>query len=406
MSATTISTVHPNAAQFDELIGEVASIATDMQIMTDGDMHNDWAAIKAAVDHGQAERRLPVGSQIIDSWEKASGTGYTAPWDVVNYDADGNMELNWHNCTPDGVPFDEAEAIYYAPSGGLAAGQYYISIGHTYGTGWSTDKHINFTLAHDMAEGDQLVINCNHDAATDPTNGRAWNVYAAGSTTSKDSGTTSNSTDGTELGTTSTTSEHKTNGNINAISRVVYGSGRWSESAVRQWLNSSAAAGAWWAPKNGWDRPPAEAASVRGFLAGYGEDFLSLLQEVDVVTALNTVEGFETETETTRDKIYLPCMENWYINPQKTGEGNEWDYYKTLAQEAGLPGKFQQGGTYPILKKYRVDDTTSAAYVWLRSCYRGNAGNAWIVYSSGIVDTYFAFNAVRGCPACKILKST
>jgi len=405
MSATTISTVHPNATQFDELINEVSSIAADMTIMTDGDMHNDWSAVKAALDHGQAPRRLPVGSQIFDSWEKASGTSYNAPWDVVNYDGDGNMELDWHNCLPDGVPFDAPEAIYYAPSGGLAAGTYHILIGHSYGTGWDTAKAIEFTLTNAMAEGDQLCINCNQDNSTDPTNGRRWDVYAAGSTTSKQHGTTSNGTGGTELGTTDTTSAQKTNGQINAISRVVYGSGRWSESAIRQYLNSSAAAGAWWSAKNGWDRPPAEAETLRGFLAGYGDDFLSLLQEVDVVTALNTEEGFATDTETTRDKIYLPCLENWYIAPEKSGEGNEWAYYKTLAQEAGLSGKFQRSQTYPILKKYRVDDTTSAAAVWLRSCYRSTAYLAWLVISSGEVGGISAYYAFRGCPACKILKS-
>ena len=403
--SNSIERTRPNADQMDSLIGEVSSIAADMAILADADLTNDWNAIKAVVDHGVAAKRIPVGSQILDAWEKAAGTSYTAPWDVVNYDAAGNMELNWHNCIPDGVPFDAPEAIYYAPSGGLAAGTYHILIGTAYGDGWSTAKAIEFTLTAAMDEGDQLFINCGTNNANDPTNGRAWNVYAKGSTTSKQSGTTSNGTGGTSLGTIGNVNAHRTNGNLNAISRVVYGSGRWKESAIRQWLNSSAAAGAWWTAQNGWDRPPSEAASLRGFLAGYGDDFLDILQEVDVVTALNTQEGFAEETETTQDKIYLPCLENWYIAPEKAGEGNEWAYYKTLAQEAGLTGKFQRYSTYEILKKYRVDDTTSAAYVWLRSCNRGSAYGAWLVRSSGIVSSNYAYSANRGCPACKILKS-
>ena len=365
-----------------------------------------WAQIKRELDLGHGPTILPVGSQIADTWAKDANNSYSAPWDVVHYDAAGNMALNWHYAIPDGIPFDAPEAIYYAPSGGLAAGTYHILIGTAYGTGWDTAKAIQFTLTEAMDEGDQLYIECGTNNANDPTNGRAWNVYAQGSTTSKQSGTTSNGTGGTELGTIGAVNVHRTNGNLNAISRVVYGSGRWKESAIRQWLNSSAAAGAWWTPQNGWDRPPSVHGSVRGFLAGCDSDFLNILETVTVTTALNTQEGFAETTETTQDKIFLPCLENWYINPQLAGEGDEWDYYKALAQEAGLAGKFQQGQTYEILKKYRVDATTSAVTVWLRSCNRGDASNAWYVYNSGTVNSnLYAYYALRGCPACIIKKS-
>ena len=110
-------------------------------------------------------------------------------------------------------------------------------------------------------------------------------------------------------------------------------------------------------------------------------------------------------TETTQDKIFLPCMDNWYINPQYT-EADNWDYYKTLAEEAGLSGKFAQYGTYEILKKYNVSSTTSAVNVWLRSCSRGYAYYAWYVSTSGNVNAGYAYGALRGCPACRIKKST
>ncbi len=390
-----------------EILDRVQNIAADTDILAHGATAGDWAGVKAFVDHGVAANRIPIGTQIIDTWKKtAEGADIPTPWDVVHHHANGDMELNWHYALPDGMPFDEPEAIYYAPDGGLAAGQYYIGIGSAYGDGWTTDKKINFTLTDAMDADDQLVIDCGKANANDPTNGRTWNVYAKGSTTSKQTGVTSNSDTGTSLGTIGATNVHKTEGQLNAISRVVYGSGRWKESAIRQFLNSDAAAGAWWTAQNGWDRPPSEAASQRGFLAGCSADFLSILEETDVVTALNTQEGFATNTETTQDKIYLPCMENWYINPQLAGEGAEWDYYKTLAAEAGLTGKFQQYGTYEILKKYRADSTTSAVGVWVRSCYRGTAYNAWLVNTSGYVHSHPACNAYRGCPACKIKKST
>ena len=96
-----------------------------------------------------------------------------------------------------------------------------------------------------------------------------------------------------------------------------------------------------------------------------------------------------------------------YINPQLAGvEGVDWDYYKDLAEEAGLTGKFQQGGTYPILITYQAGSTTNPVGVWLRSCYRGYAAYAWRVYSNGNVSNGgYAYSAYRGCPACKILAS-
>lgn len=368
---------------------------------------DNFRQIQRDVDTGLAAKLYPVGTQILAKWAKsASASEQDILWDVVHHYSNGDMALNWHYAFPDGIQFDAPEAIYYAPAGGLAAGQYYISIGTAYGDGWTTARHINLTLTEAMAEGDQLFIDCATNNANNPAGGRAWRVYAQGDTTVKQSGTTSDSTDGTELGTIGAVNAHRTNGNLNAISRVVYGSGRWSESAIRQWLNSSAAAGAWWTPKNGWDRPPAQATTLRGFLAGFTEDFLAVLEETEVVTALNTQEGFAETTETTLDKIFLPSLQEWYINPQLANvEGEDWDYYKELASEAGLSGKFAQGSTYEILRKYNLENKTSPVIVWLRSCHRGYANSAWGVNSSGYVNYYYAYNAIRGCPACKIKKS-
>ena len=366
-----------------------------------------WQALKELVDSGEAAHVLQVGDQITDSWEKAANTSYVAPWDVVHHMPNGDVVLNWHYAIPDAIAFDAPEAIYYAPEGGLAAGTYHIAIGTKYGDGWLTDHNIQFTLTADMAADDQLYIDCGTNYANDVTNGRTWNVYAKGSTTSKQTGTTSNGTGGTLLGTIGATNAHKPEGNLNGISHVVYGYGRWSQSAIRQWLNSTAAANAWWTPQNPWDRPPSQHSSVRGFLAGLAQELQDILVPVDVVTALNTQEGFAEDTETTRDKIFLPSLEEMYITPQLADvEGVDWDYNKALAAEAGLTGKFAQYGTYEILKKYQVSSKTSAVNVWLRSCSRGYATYAWFVTNSGYVyyggSAYYAFG---GCPACIIKKS-
>lgn len=371
---------------------------------------NDWNVLKQILNEGKGQTLLPVGYQITDEWiPSAGGTPLNSVWDVVNYDESGNVELNWHYTFPDGMPFDAPEAIYYAPSGGLAAGQYYITISVNYGNGWVAGQHINFTLTSAMAEGDQLYIDCGTNNANNPTAGRTWNVYAKGSTTSKQSGTTSDSDTGTELGATNTTKTTLPNENINAPQRVVYGYNRWAQSNIRQYLNATGAGGTWWTAQNPWDRPSSQAATIRGWLGGCSTDFINNIATSEIVTDLNTDDATveSKTTDTTYDKIYLPCLENWYINPQLAGEGNEWDYYKELATQAGLPGKFQQSQTYPILIKYNLATQTAPASVWLRSCGRGSANSSWNVYASGGVTYGYgsAVGAYRGCPACKILKS-
>ena len=362
-----------------------------------------WAEIQREVQLGHGAVLFPVGTQIMDAWTANDGaTTYSAPWDVVHHSDEG-MSLCWHYAIPDGVAYDAPEAIYYAPAGGLAAGTYYVTIGAAFGKGWVKGNTIQFTLTSAMDEGDQLFIDCATSDANNPAASRTWNVYAKGGATGKQSGTTSSGATGTSLGTIGATNAHKTEGNLNAISRVVYGSGRWSESAIRQWLNSEAAGGQWWTAQNAWDRPPSR-SSYRGFLAGCSEDFLSVLQPTEVVTALNTMEGFTKTSETTQDRIFLPCLENWYIEPQLKGEGDEWDYYKSLAQEAGLSGKFQWWQTYEVLKKHNISNTSSSAAPWSRSCHNIYACRAWSDGNAGYLSSTNASTALRGCPACKILK--
>ena len=383
-------------------------IAMLVGVIAGGGETSDWSALKKLVDAGYAKEMYPVGSQIVDPWEAAAGTSYDVPWDVAHYNEGGDMYLKWHYGIPTDIVFDQPEAIYFAPTGGLAAGQYYITIKTAYGNGWVKDKSINFTLTADMDEGDQLVLSTATNNANDPTDGMAWNVYAKGSTTSKQNGTTSEGTTGTKLGETSATGVGYTNGNINAPQRVVYGYNRYSQSAIRQWLNSDAAAGSWWTAQNGWDRPPAQATTVRGFLAGASAEFLQIIKPVDVVTAINTVEGSAETYETTQDRIFLPSLQEMYIAPQLADtEGIDWDYYKELAEEADLPGKFQQGQTYPILKTYRISSKASAVIARLRSAYRGYASSAWCVYASGYVYNTGAgaCYAFSGSPACIIKKS-
>ena len=363
-----------------------------------------WAEIVGLLNDDELQDVLPIGSTVKDIWKDTSNTSVEFPWDVVHYDSEGSPYFKLHYAAPEALPFDAPEAIYYF-DGTEQAGTYHIDIGTAYGTGWLTTKSIQITLTDAPDADDQLFIDCGANSANDPTDGRTWKVFAKGDTTAKQSGTTSNGTGGTSLGTIGNVNAHRPNGRLNAISRVVYGYARWSQSAMRQYYNSDAAAGAWWTMQNPWDRPPTQAASLRGFLNGFSEDFLNHLEETEVVTALNSQEGLSETTEKTVDKIFLPSLEQMYINPELAGEGESWDYYKELAAGAGLTGMFQRSQTYAALITYNAASTSSAVYVFLRSCSRSIAGYEWYVYASGYVSANYACTTYRACPSCKFKKS-
>ena len=84
-----------------------------------------------------------------------------------------------------------------------------------------------------------------------------------------------------------------------------------------------------------------------------------------------------------------------FITPQQAGEGEAQEYYVHLN---GTGAKYAQWETYPELRTYAVESRTAPQYVRLRSAYRGNGYDTWIVYYSGLVGTSGAFNAWRVAP--------
>ena len=364
-----------------ELVTDVATIANlckndeILEVMDYGDeIHPEW--VDGETHYNPPLNLCHVSTEKLEDGEDIRGAFF-----------------EWNYTTPFGVQFDAPEAIYYF-DGTESAGTYHIDIGVAYGTGWVTTKSIQFTLESAPDADDQLVIDCGTNYANDPTNGRTWNVYSKGSATSKQTGTTSNGTGGTSLGTIGSTDAHTPNGRLNAISRVVYGYNRWSQSGIRQYLNSSAAAGSWWTPQNAWDRPHALAATKAGFLSGYDDSVKQYFKPIKVVTvACNADSNVE---DVTYDKVFLSSLEQMYCTPQFSGkEGDYWEYYKRLL---GRTSPTATGSTYPRYIKYALNAVTSAQFCWRRSASRGTANTAWFVNASGSVTGTYAYYAVRCAP--------
>lgn len=371
---------------------------------------SSYADIRNVVRAGLASTFLSVGDQITTDYLAADGKTYAAPWDVKHID-DTGVYFGMHYAIPEDMQFDAPEAIYYAETE-LTAGTYHIAVGATYGDGWKAGQSIQFTLAQAVPVGGQIFIDFGTSNANDPTAGRAVKTYATiGAAEAIESTTTSNGTGGTELGTIGVgNTQHKANGNLNAVSRTVYGNGRYSESAIRQWLNSDAAANTWWTPKNNWDRPPKAAGlNLAGFLTRLPADFVKILDYNDITIALNAQGDYSTDRETVRDRIFLPSIENMYIVPQLEGaEAPAWDYYKALAQEAGLPGKFQQRQAFPILRAFNLasaNGNLAPVNVWLCSPSIYSSSQAWNVSLRGQPDAYTVSGTYKCSPTCKIKKS-
>ena len=143
---------------------------------------------------------------------------------------------------------DNTEALYYTKDG-LAAGIYHFTLLPGYDTTYGGGSTFQFQLTKPVPAGGILMFPW------------GWNTQA--STTKISSYTKVTDTDaietvpvslgagGTDLG----TADGKTE-NMNHTHRIRYGSNNWSESAIRQWLNSDGAAGTFWVPKTVFDRPP------------------------------------------------------------------------------------------------------------------------------------------------------
>lgn len=382
-----------------------------------GEIYNSMEQIANLVKASSLDdlRRLfPTGDQIIVPWKDMASTShntdetaYQVPIDIVHKSMvalrDGSevpgLFMQWHYCTPFDMPFDAQEAFYVAENAVLPAGTYNVTMGFNWGTNVVNGKTYQFTLTNDLPVGGQLA---GFYGAPDqaPAN---WRVYAfkdANTLAATETVTVTEGNAGTNLGTFTAAGSDT----LNSLHRVAYGYNRWSMSAYRQWLNSAEPAGKWWKPQHKWDRPPAQAATAHGFLTGYSDDFLRILKPVMVRTALNTVTDSAVGAyEDTYDRVFLPALEQEFINPQASGvEGEAWDYWKEVSP-TGTPAVYYKDGAHPAT--YSIEAKTTARYVRLRSAYRGSGSHAWGVNPSGSVYNGNAYNGGRCSPACVIRKS-
>lgn len=363
--------------------------------------------IQKIVRSGKASEVYNIGDQIVVPWtDITTGQKYECPMDIIAFTTatlqDGEevpaMRLQWHYATPFGVQFNQYQAFYYCEQV-LKAGTYNVTIGTTWGNNCVSGKTYQFTLTQDVPAGGQLA---GFRGAPDQSPA-SWKVYSYSSKTASEPIETVSVSEGSQ-GTSHGTLKFGGEGSLNCLQRVAYGYNRWSQSALRQWLNSDKGVGEWWTPQNNFDRVPDQLATKAGFLTGFDEEFRAVLSSVKVVTALNTVTDSTASNEvepleTTFDTFYPLSLEQMNINPQLAGEGDVCDYWR---RASGMTQKMAQYGTYPQIRTFTIENHASPQTVRLRSAGRGSSYSAWYVNSSGYVGNNFAVNAYRCAPACDI----
>ena len=425
---------------------------TDVLAKIVADEHDSWANIAALVRSGSGPAAFKIGEQLETTWKDKyndNNTEYTVAQNICHlsdnliFSDDGGettetgngIFLQWHYTTPHEIPFDAREALYTAPAGGLSAGTYYFKVTGLVSS-WDSyaqnnNKTFMFTLTGDLPEGAMLMLS----AAYSTVDWIGTNIYVVDSCYAPmrnnnygDDGfmplSLWDGSSGAPL--TGNASAYSTGANgLNHIQRALVGYNRWSQSAIRQYLNSAAPCRVygdeenypgWWRPQNEFDRIPSQAITYTntyadpvttnvgkpGFLSGYDADFIAAMRTVRVQNSCNTVTDGGI-TEYTWDKVFLPSLTEMNIQPQAT-EGVVWDYYKQLFAANPVSGRtnWAQNTAYPILKGFAINAKTTAAIVRLRSAYRTTPSGAWIVNTSGNVYNYYATYAYRQRPACVI----
>lgn len=400
-------TAKANGKKLDQmtaaLLGMSASLGAIAKAQTSTLVEEmDYNAIKSVVAAGNAPAVFPVGTQLVNTYTGKDGKAYDCPWDVVKSDdiAEGEtgttapaMVLQMHYASLEDMQFSAYQAFYVVPEAGLVAGTYNVKMGLNLGTNVKNGTTYQFTLAKNAPAGARLTgfYNASNDA---PAN---WKVYVYKDQKKSELLETCNVSAG-EAGINLGTFLAKANGKLNGLHLVAYGDNQWYKSVYRQYLNSDAAAGAWWTPQDEWDMKPNQADTVPGFLAGFSDDFKNALTRTKVVTYGNAVAD-NGSAVVTYDKIFLPSLQEIYCSPQMSGEGTYWPYWKERTG-AKTPQALYQ--SYPLRITRDLAQRTVGRNVRLRSVNRGDGNNVFTASSSGNVNTWNSIDATRCAPACKM----
>ena len=371
----------PNSDQFDLMNENLAKIAAAVGSQVD---LSTWNGIRKAVLARIAPDVIPVGT-LLTVTHSVYGD---KPWVVLGH----NVHKNAHNedsptMTIGSVPvlgtlqFDAPESICQVNSD-LPAGTYHFTI--TAYDQWTAGTY-QFITTKTVPSGGRICVSGQYPYQGNITAAKV-STYAQGSSTAIESGLAITAgSEGTNLGTAG-------EGTTNHTHRIAYGSNNYKESAMRQFLNSAAAAGNVWEPQTKFDQAPSWMTTTAGFLNGLDAELQEVLCDVTVPCGSNNV--YEAPDSTvTKGGIYTVTDKIFLLSNREIGFTSDIDDGTTV-----LP--YYDGATNADRIKYNASSV--AAYWWERAPLSGDAYTVRLVNPDGTLYYGGAFVSYGLAPACTI----
>lgn len=197
--------------------------------------------------------------------------------------------------------------------------------------------------------------------------------------------------------------------------RKSYGNNRYTQSNILQWLNSTAAAGAWYSAQHSTDAAPTTKTtdvsmnpytSEAGFLANFSSELKAEIKEATKTVAKNTItDGGGSET-ITRKVWLLSTTEVGLANENNIAEGTIYAYFSqnnTNARRIMYP---TQQCINNADSDSRPSATSAAWYWWLRTPSSGYASGVRRVFTDGSLINNGAYNGHYGLVPALCLSST
>ena len=184
------------------------------------------------------------------------------------------------------------------------------------------------------------------------------------------------------------------------------GNNQWRYSNIRQWLNSSNAAGSWYSAQHSADAPPSTSESVAnyntqyqsrpGFLYNFSSEDRALLTLTSILTNLPSVDGGNQNT--TADKVFLPSAVEVGLS-DGAAEGTVFQFFDG-AQNTDRVAHMHATAFANTQSTNKPSSATSAWYYWLRTPNASNSNNVRHVDTDGSLynnNAYIGRYGVRPC---------
>lgn len=356
-----------------------------------------WQDIQGIVRCGLASKCFRIGDQLT-----VNRNGIPLVFDIIGIDHDTptdkhykhSLTLQMHTLFDTKTAFDTRKALYYAEVG-LSAGTFNFTIPSYYETtaGYG-GKTYCFTLTKAVPAGGVLELVWPYGQNLTNTS-KCWIKSFESQMATSPIETKVYMTEGSSGNALGVADGNDSLGRLNRIEHARYGHNVWERSTVRQYLNCDTSKEAKWIPYDQFDRPaPWASSSVGGFLYGFEEDFLSVLGEVDKVTAQLKIYGGGTKT--TSDRFFLPSAQEVYCGTiNRTPEGTAYAYWANNSS-LSAPGTKAD--------KSRIKYTNGTAGKWfLRTPHTDSVINEKYFDTTGKMADTSANTEIYIAPVCCIV---